>query len=243
MTACTWLSQQVARPRRSARAPWSGATSAAWATKTSSMPTTPTSWRRAPGTSPRSCALPDAPEHAAVVRWPTAMPQYELGHVERVARIRRALPAGIFVAGQAYDGVGIPDCVRAAGETAEAVVAYLHTTIPQDVERRGDGYDERDRSTPCTRCSCGSDDLRDVLRRCRRPSRRRPGDREPVQVVGGPRRGARHVLDGRVPRRRRPDALARRSIRPTMLQRAPRGVPPDRGRAASSNSRGRSWAS
>jgi oxygen-dependent protoporphyrinogen oxidase len=69
--------------------------------------------------------LPDMPEHAAVVRWPKAMPQYELGHLDMVARIRRSLPEGIFVVGQAYDGVGIPDCVRAAGETADAVVAYL----------------------------------------------------------------------------------------------------------------------
>ncbi len=76
-------------------------------------------------------ALPDRPEHAVVVRWPNAMPQYELGHLERVARIRRSLPAGIFVVGQAYDGVGIPDCVRAAGETADAVVAHL-TGAPMD---------------------------------------------------------------------------------------------------------------
>jgi oxygen-dependent protoporphyrinogen oxidase len=69
-------------------------------------------------------SLPDAPEHAGVVRWPRSMPQYELGHVERVARIRRQLPAGIFVTGQPYDGVGIPDCVRAATATASAVAAH-----------------------------------------------------------------------------------------------------------------------
>jgi oxygen-dependent protoporphyrinogen oxidase len=69
--------------------------------------------------------LPAAPEHAAVVRWPASMPQYELGHRERVARIRETLPAGIFVVGQPYDGVGVPDCVRAAGETAERVAAHL----------------------------------------------------------------------------------------------------------------------
>jgi protoporphyrinogen/coproporphyrinogen III oxidase len=69
--------------------------------------------------------LPDRPEHAAVVRWPSSMPQYELGHIERVDRIRRNLPAGIFVTGQPYDGVGVPDCVRAAGETADAVLAHL----------------------------------------------------------------------------------------------------------------------
>ncbi len=69
--------------------------------------------------------LPAGPEHAVVVRWPRSMPQYELGHLDRVARIRDALPEGIFVTGQAYDGVGIPDCVRGAGETARAVVAHL----------------------------------------------------------------------------------------------------------------------
>jgi oxygen-dependent protoporphyrinogen oxidase len=69
--------------------------------------------------------LPDAPAEAAVVRWPSSMPQYELGHVERVVRIREALPAGIFVVGQPYDGVGVPDCIRGAGETAERVAAHL----------------------------------------------------------------------------------------------------------------------
>jgi oxygen-dependent protoporphyrinogen oxidase len=69
--------------------------------------------------------LPERPEHAAVFRWRRAMPQYELGHLDRVRRIRKSLPAGIFVVGSAYDGVGIPDCVRAAGETAEQVVSHL----------------------------------------------------------------------------------------------------------------------
>ena len=70
-------------------------------------------------------ALPAQPEHAAVVRWPGAMPQYELGHVDRVAGIRAALPPGIFVVGQSYDGVGVADCVRAANETAAAVAVRL----------------------------------------------------------------------------------------------------------------------
>jgi len=75
--------------------------------------------------------LPAEPEHAAVVRWPKSMPQYDLGHLDRIARIRDALPAGIFVTGQAYDGVGIPDCVRGAGETARAVVAHLNDAALQ----------------------------------------------------------------------------------------------------------------
>lgn len=69
--------------------------------------------------------LPDQPDHATVVRWPNAMPQYGTGHLERVARIRAGLPAGIFVTGQAYEGIGIPDCIRGAGDTASAVLSHL----------------------------------------------------------------------------------------------------------------------
>ena len=52
-----------------------------------------------------------------------AMPQYTVGHLERVAEIERraAGASGLVLAGAAYRGVGIPDCVRsgeAAGETA-----------------------------------------------------------------------------------------------------------------------------
>jgi oxygen-dependent protoporphyrinogen oxidase len=80
--------------------------------------------------------LPERPESSSVVRWMRAMPQYEVGHVERVAAIRRSLPAGIFVVGSAYDGVGIPDCIRAAGETAEQVLAHLdRATIEKETAR------------------------------------------------------------------------------------------------------------
>jgi protoporphyrinogen/coproporphyrinogen III oxidase len=69
--------------------------------------------------------LPDAPQHAALVRWPASMPQYEVGHLDRVAHVRDALPAGIVVVGQAYDGVGVPDCVRAATEAAARVATAV----------------------------------------------------------------------------------------------------------------------
>ena len=69
--------------------------------------------------------LPERPEHAAVVRWPAAMPQYLVGHLDRVTEIRAGLPAGIFVTGQSLDGVGVADCVRAAGTAAEQVATYL----------------------------------------------------------------------------------------------------------------------
>lgn len=68
------------------------------------------------------------PERTKVTRWERAMPQYEVGHLERVDRIRAALARspGVFVTGAAYGGVGIADCVRGANETAAAVRSYLH---------------------------------------------------------------------------------------------------------------------
>ena len=69
--------------------------------------------------------LPTRAQATSVVRWLRAMPQYEIGHVERVRKIRETLPSNVFVVGSAYDGAGIPDCVRAAAETADSVLAHL----------------------------------------------------------------------------------------------------------------------
>ncbi len=68
-----------------------------------------------------------APALTRVQRWPLGMPQYVLGHVERVARIEERLEAhpGLAVAGAAYRGVGIPDCIRSGEEAAEAVARAL----------------------------------------------------------------------------------------------------------------------
>lgn len=68
--------------------------------------------------------LPE-PAEARVVRWPRAMPQYEVGHLERVDAIESGLPAGVFVVGHAYRGAGIPDCVAQAAVTAERIRAHL----------------------------------------------------------------------------------------------------------------------
>jgi oxygen-dependent protoporphyrinogen oxidase len=62
-----------------------------------------------------------APVLERVARWPASMPQYHLGHLERVEAIARRLEAlpGLGLAGGAYRGVGIADCVH-SGETAAA---------------------------------------------------------------------------------------------------------------------------
>jgi len=55
------------------------------------------------------------------------MPQYVLGHPERLARIddRLAAHPGLALAGAAYAGVGIPDCIHSGELAAESVVRAL----------------------------------------------------------------------------------------------------------------------
>ena len=60
------------------------------------------------------------PHYQRLVRWERAMPQYHVGHVQRVVRIRElvAKHSGLALAGNAYDGVGIPQCIRSAKQAA-----------------------------------------------------------------------------------------------------------------------------
>jgi oxygen-dependent protoporphyrinogen oxidase len=63
-----------------------------------------------------------------IVRWHRAIPQYHLGHLDRVAAIatRAASHAGLFLGGNAYHGVAMNDCVEQAGMLAERMAAYLN---------------------------------------------------------------------------------------------------------------------
>ena len=67
------------------------------------------------------------PVHAEVHRFPAGMPQYTVGHLGRVSRIRSTLAAcpGLAVTGASYGGVGIPDCISDALTTAQAMLAGL----------------------------------------------------------------------------------------------------------------------
>ena len=62
-----------------------------------------------------------------VERWRRAMPQYAVGHLDRVRDIesRAAALPGLGLAGAAYRGVGIPDCVRSGEAAADAVAGRL----------------------------------------------------------------------------------------------------------------------
>jgi oxygen-dependent protoporphyrinogen oxidase len=67
------------------------------------------------------------PQWSEVIRWPSAMPLYHLGHPERVARIEQAIGRlpGIGLAGNAYHGVGVPQCVASGEQAAERLAATL----------------------------------------------------------------------------------------------------------------------
>ncbi|HVU61798.1 MAG TPA: protoporphyrinogen oxidase [Mycobacteriales bacterium] len=69
------------------------------------------------------------PIDARVSRWGGALPQYAVGHRERVARIRVAVASvpGLAVCGAAYDGVGIPACISTARSAAREVSGYLRS--------------------------------------------------------------------------------------------------------------------
>jgi len=81
----------------------------------------------------RTLGITAPPSLWRLFRWPHAMPQYTLGHLERLAVIDRRLQAhpGLFVAGHAYRGVGIPDCI-ASGETAASGAAQFLNAGPRE---------------------------------------------------------------------------------------------------------------
>jgi oxygen-dependent protoporphyrinogen oxidase len=65
------------------------------------------------------------PEHAQVSRWRRAMAQYAVGHKERMQRIgtRVAELPGLRLVGNAYDGIGVPDCIRLGRQAARELAA------------------------------------------------------------------------------------------------------------------------
>jgi len=74
-----------------------------------------------------------APILTRVARWSDSMPQYAVGHLNLVSEIeqRAAKLSGFALAGAAYRGVGLPDCIRSGEQAADAVWSYLHSTLRQ----------------------------------------------------------------------------------------------------------------
>ncbi|MCA9237968.1 MAG: protoporphyrinogen oxidase [Planctomycetales bacterium] len=73
-----------------------------------------------------------APRFTRIARWRDAMPQYYVGHLERVAQVeaRAAALPQLELAGNAYRGVGIPHCIHGAQQAVQRLLAEAPTPIP-----------------------------------------------------------------------------------------------------------------
>ena len=68
-----------------------------------------------------------------VSRWPRVMPQYELGHLDLVRSIEMAIAshAGLALAGNAYHGVGVPQCIQSGEQAAERIAREIAKRITE----------------------------------------------------------------------------------------------------------------
>ncbi|MET9435465.1 protoporphyrinogen oxidase [Streptomyces sp. NPDC006551] len=71
------------------------------------------------------------PVATTVTRWIGGLPQYPVGHLARVARVREAVTGlpGLRLAGAAYDGVGVPACIASAHRAADEIAAEIADEI------------------------------------------------------------------------------------------------------------------
>jgi oxygen-dependent protoporphyrinogen oxidase len=67
------------------------------------------------------------PVFTSISRYPQSMPQYQVGHLHHVASIRSQLETlpGLYLAGNAYNGIGVPDCVKSAEFAAHSIMKYF----------------------------------------------------------------------------------------------------------------------
>ena len=71
------------------------------------------------------------PDRVWIYRHVGAIPQYEVGHLDVVAQIRKltARHPNLEVAGNAYDGIGLPDSIRSGQEAAKTVFDEINLAI------------------------------------------------------------------------------------------------------------------
>jgi oxygen-dependent protoporphyrinogen oxidase len=75
--------------------------------------------------------IEEKPLFAEVSKWEKSMPQYQVGHLDRVAAIENQLAQlpNLSLAGNAYRGAGIPDCIRSGETAAEKLINYFGSGI------------------------------------------------------------------------------------------------------------------
>ncbi len=72
------------------------------------------------------------PIFSEISRWQKSMPQYNLGHLQKIEKIgaRAAALPSFAMAGNAYSGIGIPDCIRSGEDAADTIVSSIATAQP-----------------------------------------------------------------------------------------------------------------
>lgn len=80
------------------------------------------------------------PVDTRVTRWGGGLPQYTVGHLDRVGAIRAGIAGapGLAVCGAAYDGIGIPACIASARLAVDQVLSYLRTRAPSALAGTGE---------------------------------------------------------------------------------------------------------
>ena len=74
----------------------------------------------------KTMGITTRPQDARISRWPRSFPQYAPGHAERIAQAEaRLAPAGIFLAGAGYHGIGVPACIASGRRAAHAALRHL----------------------------------------------------------------------------------------------------------------------
>ncbi|HLV72144.1 MAG TPA: protoporphyrinogen oxidase [Vulgatibacteraceae bacterium] len=86
-----------------------------------------------------TCGVAELPAETRVTRWGGGLPQYNVGHADRVARVRSAIAGqpGLAVAGAAYDGLGVPACIASARAAATRVLDHLRSREGADHDAAG----------------------------------------------------------------------------------------------------------
>jgi oxygen-dependent protoporphyrinogen oxidase len=76
----------------------------------------------------KTMKIKQQPEFSVVSRWKNAMPQYTVGHKDRIHALReeaaRSIP-GVVLTGSSFEGVGIPDCIRQGEQAVQEALEYL----------------------------------------------------------------------------------------------------------------------
>ena len=77
------------------------------------------------------------PLFAKVYRWVGGMPQYTLGHLDRIDKLEAKVAAipGLALAGGGYRGVGVPNCVDSGEKAASKVLGEWGITLAEDAEQ------------------------------------------------------------------------------------------------------------